>query len=292
MGSPWIESMIRRRSRVRRIETTTRGDYPGRMDVDGAAERLVELGLTGYEATAYLALTRRGAATGAELARLAGLPRQRIYDVLEALVERGLASARPGRPVRYTAAAPESLLALVARRRAELDRLARDVDGVVERLGPVYRAGRAANDPLDFIEVLRDPGAIARRFAVVEASVEREILVFTKPPYAIEPGENVAGLELLKRGVEARSVYERSIYDDPAQADAVHRFVAAGEQARVVERLPLKLVLVDGRVAMFTMEDPVATDPALTIAVVEHAGFAALLRLAFEQAWSSGEPFR
>jgi sugar-specific transcriptional regulator TrmB len=274
------------------LETTPSGDYLPTVVDDPMTGRLVELGLTGYEASAYLALTRRGGASGAELARLAGLPRQRIYDVLEGLVERGLATATPGRPVRYAAAPPETLGVLLDRRRSELDRLARDVDDLVEQLAPVYRAGRAANDPLDFIEVLRDPRAIARRFAAVEASVEREILVFTKPPYAIEPGENVAGLELLQRGVEARSVYERSIYDDPAQADAVRRFVAAGEQARVVERLPLKLVLVDGRVAMFTMEDPVATDPALTIAVVEHAGFAALLRLAFEQAWGAGEPFR
>jgi sugar-specific transcriptional regulator TrmB len=273
------------------LETTPSGDYLPTVVDDPMTGRLVELGLTGYEAAAYLALTRRGGASGAELARLAGLPRQRIYDVLEGLVERGLATATPGRPVRYAAAPPETLAALLDRRRSELDRLARDVDDLVEELAPVYRAGRAANDPLDFIEVLRDPRAIARRFAAVEASVEREILVFTKPPYAIEPAENLAGLELLRRGVEARSVYERSIYDDPAQADAVRRFVAAGEQARVVDSLPLKLVLVDGRVAMFTMEDPVAADPGLTIAVVEHGAFAALLRLAFEQAWASGEPF-
>jgi sugar-specific transcriptional regulator TrmB len=283
--------MMDQPARVPQIETTSSGDYSGGMEQNETVERLVEVGLTGYEAAAYLALTRRGGASGAELARLAGLPRQRIYDVLEGLVGRGLATSTPGRPVRYAAAPPEALVSLLDRRRSELDRLARDVDDLVERLGPVYRAGRAANDPLDFIEVLRDPGAIARRFAAVEASVEREILVFTKPPYAIEPAENVAGLELLRRGVEARSVYERSIYDDPAQADAVRQFVAAGEQARVVDRLPLKLVLVDGRVAMFTMEDPVAADPGLTIAVVEHAGFAALLRLAFEQAWSGGEPF-
>ena len=47
-------------------------------------------------------------------------------------------------------------------------------------------------------------------------------------------------------------------------------FVAAGEQARVVDELPLKLVLIDERVALFTMEDPVAGTPELTIMIVEH----------------------
>ena len=52
---------------------------------------LLNLGLTSYEAGAYVALTRRERATGAEVARIAGLPRQRIYDVLNGLVDRGLA---------------------------------------------------------------------------------------------------------------------------------------------------------------------------------------------------------
>ena len=71
---------------------------------------LVDLGLTGYEAGAYVALTRRGQATGAEVARIAGLPRQRIYDVLGRLVARGLATVLAGRPARYMATPPDAAL--------------------------------------------------------------------------------------------------------------------------------------------------------------------------------------
>ncbi|MGH7539935.1 MAG: helix-turn-helix domain-containing protein, partial [Gemmatimonadota bacterium] len=57
--------------------------------MDGAhLERLQRLGLTSYEARAYLALLRRDSSTAAETARLAGLPRQRVYDVLSSLVEK------------------------------------------------------------------------------------------------------------------------------------------------------------------------------------------------------------
>lgn len=256
------------------------------------ATPLVELGLTGYEANAYVALTRRGSATGAEVARLAGLPRQRIYDVLDGLVRRGFATVKPGRPALYTAVAPsQAVESLLAGRRQSLERLERDVAEAVAHLTPTYNDGRAANDPLSYIEVLRDPLAIARRFAALEASAEREILVFTKPPYAVAPDQNVAGLQLLARGVGARSVYERTVYDDVAVAAAVRTFVAAGEQARVVDELPLKLVLVDERVALFTMPDPVAGTNDLTIMVVEHPAFVSLLKLAFEHVWAHGEPF-
>ncbi len=66
------------------------------MDDRATVDRLVRLGLTTYEARAYVTLVRRDSFTAAQIARTAGLPRQRIYDVLASLVEKGLASARPG----------------------------------------------------------------------------------------------------------------------------------------------------------------------------------------------------
>ena len=134
------------------------------MNQSSEAAQLVSLGLTGYEANAYVALTRRDIATGAEVARLAGVPRQRIYDVLEGLAARGLATIKPGRPVRYTAVAPEEAVAtLLAARRAEVERLEDEAAKAVALLTPAYRDGRSTNDPLDYIEVLREPTAIATR---------------------------------------------------------------------------------------------------------------------------------
>ena len=74
--------------------------------MDASEERLVELGLTSYEAKAYLALVRRDSSAAADVARLSRIPRQRIYDVLATLVQKGLASQRPGPPAKYAAVAP------------------------------------------------------------------------------------------------------------------------------------------------------------------------------------------
>src|SRR5439155_5541838 len=81
-----------------------------RMDNTEHVDQLTRLGLTKYEAKAYLALIRRGSSTAAEVARIAGVPRQRIYDVLASLVERGLASTRPGRVVNYVASPPDTAI--------------------------------------------------------------------------------------------------------------------------------------------------------------------------------------
>ena len=261
------------------------------MDDKATVERLVRLGLTTYEARAYVSLVRRDSYTAAQIARTAGLPRQRIYDVLASLVEKGLASARPGTVVKYAASAPDlAVERLVAAQRNEMSALERDAADVIARLSPEYQAGQAHSDPLEYIEVLRDRGAINERFAELQAAVKREILVFTKPPYATPPQENVEGIEVT-RTHRARSIYELSILDDPKAEAGVRRFIEAGEEARFVVEVPLKLVIIDETTVMFGMQDPVAGQEELTIMVVEHPALAQTLKLAFDSVWDRGYTF-
>jgi sugar-specific transcriptional regulator TrmB len=252
---------------------------------------LTRLGLTTYEAKAYLALIRRDSYTAAQVARQAGLPRQRIYDVLGSLVEKGLASARPGDVVKYAATPPEIAIAhLLETHRNDLKTLERDALDMVALMTPAFEAGRSHTDPLEYIEVLRDDRAINERFAQLQAAVKREILVFTKPPYAMPPQENVEGLEV-SREHTARAMYEFSAFDDPAFIRGVQSFIDAGEEARFVPELPLKLVIIDETIVMFGMQDPVEGSSDLTIVVVEHPSLAQTLKLSFEATWATGLTF-
>ena len=254
-------------------------------------EQLSRLGLTSYQARAYLALTGRDSFTAAQVARLAGLPRQRIYDVLDSLVEAGLAATRPGRVVKYSAADPKTAVdGVVVTHRQQLADLEEGASAIAEELAAAYHAGQEHTDPLEYIEVLRDPGAINARFDEIQASVKKEILVFTKPPYAKPPQENVEGLAVARSHM-ARGMYEFSLFDDPDATEGVRRFVEAGEDARVVPELPLKLVIVDETIVMFGMQDPVAGRSDLTIVVVEHPSLARVLRTAFNAYWAEGLSF-
>ena len=111
------------------------------------AEQLTRLGLTSYEAKAYLALIRRDSSTAAQVARLAEVPRQRIYDVLASLVEKGLAVTRPGQVVKYAATAPElALERLVSDHRQELAELERQTAAIIEELSPAFHAGKGQSE--------------------------------------------------------------------------------------------------------------------------------------------------
>jgi hypothetical protein len=193
--------------------------------------------------------------------------------------------------VKYAATAPEIAIdLLLTAHRDELSRMERDARGMVNDLKPAYEAGQVHTDPLEYIEVLRDRRAINERFAELQGAVKKEILVFTKPPYATPPQENIEGLEVIQTH-EARSLYEFSVFDDPAVMRGVQRFVESGEDARFVPELPLKLVIIDETIVMFGMEDPVAGSSDLTIVVVEHQSLAKVLKTAFNAIWGTGLTF-
>ncbi len=174
------------------LDTTFRGSYCSAVDRPRTVGQLTRLGLTSYEARAYVALMGRDSFTAAQVAREAGVPRQRIYDVLGSLVEKGLAGARPGSVVKYAATDPDlAVQQLLGLHRTQLSSLEHQAAAVIDELSPLFQAGQLHTDPLEYIEVLRDPGTINARFAELQASVKDEILVFTKPPYTKPPQENI-----------------------------------------------------------------------------------------------------
>jgi hypothetical protein len=150
--------------------------------------------------------------------------------------------------------------------------------------------GQKASTVSQVYELLRDRGAINERFAELQAQVKREILVFTKAPYATPPQQNEEGIEV-SRTHDARSVYEFAVFDDRETMEGVRRFIEAGEQARFVQELPLKLVIIDETTVMIGMRDPVAGTPDLTIMVVEHPELASVLKTAFDAVWAGGLTF-
>lgn len=63
-----------------------------------------------YETKAWLALVSRGIASAREIAEISGIPRSRTYDVLESLENKGFAILKVGKPVKFIAVKPTSII--------------------------------------------------------------------------------------------------------------------------------------------------------------------------------------
>ncbi len=71
-----------------------------------SAEILGRVGLTQYEARAYIALVGRGLGDATAIAQAAGIPRTSAYKVLESLAGKGYAKATGGKPILFRPTPP------------------------------------------------------------------------------------------------------------------------------------------------------------------------------------------
>jgi HTH-type transcriptional regulator, sugar sensing transcriptional regulator len=102
-----------------------------------AAEVLGKVGLTQYEARAYIALVARGVGDAATLATAAGIPRTSAYKVLESLAEKGYAQPTGGKPILFRPAPPLDVA----------DQLKGAIQEVFEKLAHLHRVVAEHGEP-------------------------------------------------------------------------------------------------------------------------------------------------
>lgn len=76
-------------------------------------EHLVQLGHREYEARVSVALAGLGEAPARRIHGVSGVPRPRVYDVLNGLDQKGFIEIRRGSPLLYRAVPPEVVVAVL-----------------------------------------------------------------------------------------------------------------------------------------------------------------------------------
>jgi len=82
--------------------------------MDNYVNLLKEFGFTESEAKVYISLLRSGACTGYEASKISGVPRSKIYNILESLMQKGaLVSAQGEKTVLYRAEPMKQLTSII-----------------------------------------------------------------------------------------------------------------------------------------------------------------------------------
>lgn len=251
----------------------------------GEALRLLGIGHTASQV--YLALLELAPAPLEAIGSAAGLGRAELVTAYAALVDAGLASAAGEGEDVVAPVPPAAGLEILARHRAaEVEESRIAVGGAFES----FRRQRLAayNDHL--VEVVTGE-AVGPRIRQAWASAREQIRQFESPPYFPLPGATDDALATLARGVTQRVVYSRESLEHPGHLrDVVEPCVRAGEQARVLPSVPVKLVIIDDAYALVSLSIKEA-DVHNTMLVVQPCGLLSALVALFEQSWRDALPF-
>lgn len=248
------------------------------------AAQLERLGLSSAEADAYLLLLDKGPLPRGELADALGITDDHAIGTVESLTRHGLvattgvdvvAPIEPTTGLQRLARAQEATL-----KAAEL---------AAANAYRVFRRTVWQQSPDDLVEVITAPH-IAERVELEEAAATTEVLRFDSPPYSTAAGPNDIEVDNLKRGVSYRCVYARASVQQPHYyAQNIQPCIAAGEQARVLPEVPVKLTVFDGQLAMVSLSDATAKISRSSLLIRQSSLLDALIGL-FETSWRSALP--
>ncbi len=270
------------------------GGKAGDMSQQSVIDELQRLGMSGYEAKAYVALVAAGTPlNGYEVAKRSGVPRSTVYETLGKLVGRGAAyEVRAGEAsVGYLSLPPTALL---DRMRREFDR---SIDALRSALPEV-----ASPPQVRLVHSLSDRQSLLARAEDVIAAAHTDLFVSGWP-------QEIAPLKPLVRrasdeGVDV-SVVSFGADPEPVGNTIAHTF---SQPEVVLENLGCRLLVVSadreqaviGGVVNGDAWGVFTDDPAVVLVAVEYVRHDIAMHLIaqkfdiadFEQFWTSDPAIR
>jgi hypothetical protein len=242
------------------------------------------LGLSAGEEAIYRCLVGTSGMSPTKIAAETGRDPAEVDLLLAVLTSRGLALAES--TGEFAAAPPAVALGALLRqqhdalREAELDLL-----GLAEE----HRHGEISRAAADLVEVITDVEAVRQRYTQIHQGARREVRSMVVPKLTVvKPDNNPAVQAVLRRGVRSRAIVDRAVLLEPGMATIVAESMAAGEEIRVVDRVPVKLIIADSEVAMLPLMAGQNTAPASVL--VRASGLLDALIAYFEATWARAYP--
>ncbi|MFE4960531.1 hypothetical protein ACFRCW_43025 [Streptomyces sp. NPDC056653] len=255
----------------------------------GIRHDLDVLGLTDDELNAYRELLRRPSCTSTELAASLSVTPGQAAGLLGRLEHLGLAAHSGESPERLTASPPELALGAMLVEHQNALKLA---ESELSSLGELYRTGVTQRASAEVIEVVRGVETIRQRFNQLQLGARSEVRCLVQGPLlTVGIVENDVEPAVAARGVSYRIVWEGRMLDEgPEMLDAVERATTAGEQVRIVDAVPLKLLIADRELALVPIAGSTSgSDVEGALLVRPSALLDALLAL-FDLIWQRASP--
>ena len=269
-------------------------------DPTGTLDRV---GLTEYEEGALTELFSLGRTTAPTLAEATGIPKARIYGVLDGLADRGFVKVIPERPKRYQPRSPEAILErAVENRRQDYEGFRTDLDdrreAFLAEFEPRYERSNEDVTPAEELFSVVDVGEpseaetrrlyheASNRIRVISKSFEYLATVEPALADAIERGIDVDALMLHPDNLSASNA--------ATQAETVERlrteFPAVGLRFST-EPLPWRGTIADpsmdyetGTAILLVQEDEIPNH-LRQAAITENGSFVAGLQRYFDLTW-------
>lgn len=264
-------------------------NWRARMNPLGNAQRkeaLSAIGLDENELQIYELLLAQPNLVASDVAEVCGVGNARAMQLLRSLELNGLVSRSPERVPRYRAAPPDlGIGALVAKRQSELQTALT----LAEQLATRRPSSKTTDSGELTVELITGREALVRVISQSYDSAKHEILEMDRPPYlnTYEQHDEMR-VQIFGRGVSFRTIVDTAALKLPGRVQHIRDSIAAGEDTRLLNGVPIKAAIIDRRMALVPLHLKSASESGL---ILRPSLLLDVLCSHFELLWRQSVPF-
>ncbi len=264
------------------------------------------LGFTENEVKVYIALLKKKICSPAEVVRISGLKRVKVYDLLKSLESKGGCILQDTGKKLYEAVDPDLLMKRSkSKLKDEIDLLDNSISEINDELLKLYNNPIESNTKIDYITVLKDPVVYACELIRLSAQIQKECLLFSVNPIMGKVLEKFSknDWEILQ---EVKDKYGDPTYKIYKEKGAVFYSLTGLQNpnpnlikdnagpykdnenidTRIVDRIPCNVMIFDRKDVIIGLESKLNTGSSISFHIRDE-GFAELLRNMFYMLFDS-----
>lgn len=263
-------------------------------DLEKRVRDLLKFGLTEYQAKVFVGVLALSEATATELVSLIDVPKARIYQILNELLEMGLIRKKLGRPSRYLALRPDIALTNMLNWKKEknrrevslLDEIKKDL---VLDLGKLFGSTKPIEKRKYFLEVIPAGEISEIETKRMYGSAKKEICILTSVfeylPRVLSELKNAGN-----RGVKIKILFL-----DPKKLDErsgkIQREVIGilndvkNINIKFSEEMPLRGSVIDSKLVIFSIDEKKSLPFQKEVVISKNENMARALGKYFDLAW-------
>ncbi len=269
-------------------------------------EKLKKLGLSGYEAQAYVTLLKLGDTEANEIAGKAGIPMGRIYNVLSSLEEYHLIHVQETRPRKYACVEPAAAIErLLKNKREEFKRASLEMGEMANELASELTGIKPKRSARIFWTVaIGDNSQELLRECITGA--QNEVLFFMASRRTSErlkqkiQNEKLMDIinaiyDALKKGIDVKAILNQQVdFSELEESSTIKNLLmhmGTGFNCRMAAIPATPFHIIDRENVLLEMLNPLSPDELFALINIRDSKLAEELREKFFTIWENAEPY-
>ena len=218
---------------------------------------LKHLGLTEYEAKAYLSLAKNGSLTADKVSSIANIPLPRVYDTMVSLSKRGLVIVSKTRPQGFRVTDPSQIFNILREdEKRKMEEKMREIEGVIPHfLSAIknYKHTETNGNHEEILAYVNRRANIGKLWEDMQKEAQEEFLIFAGDiSWGAQRINEIK--KLVKSGISYKVIWSKSSVQVLKNAKAIRKI---GAELRFSESIGnLRGIVVDGKKVLIIQKTP------------------------------------